>query len=131
MRNDPVLIARSLVGVPFRLHGRAPEHGLDCVGLAAFAFGRINGIPTGYALRGGDVQQMIRIVRRLGFVRRRVAWRRSDLLMLQPGPAQIHLGIWTGESLIHADAGLGRIVETPGVPRWPLLSAWLRREGRM
>ena len=131
MRNDPVPIARSLVGVPFRLHGRAPEHGLDCVGLAALAFGRIDGVPTGYALRGGDVQQMIRVVRSLGFVCRRVAWRRGDLLMLRPGPAQVHLGIWTGESLIHADAGLGRIVETPGVPRWPLLSAWLRRERKL
>lgn len=23
----------------------------------------------------------------------------------------------------------GRIVETPGTPRWPVLSAWLRRKG--
>ena len=130
MRNDPVPIARALVGLPFRLHGREPAHGLDCIGLAACAYGRNAGVPTGYALRGGDDRQTERIVRSLGFVRRHAGWRRGDLIMLRPGPAQIHLGIWTGESLIHADAGLGRIVETPGVPRWPMLSAWLRRDRR-
>lgn len=31
--------ARSLIGVPFRLHGRNPRFGLDCVGLAAEVFG--------------------------------------------------------------------------------------------
>ena len=127
MRNDPVPAARQMLGVPFRLQGRVPEYGLDCVGLVASAFGLTDGVPTGYTLRGGDLQRFERIVRDLGFVRRHAGWRRSDLLMFRPGPAQVHLGLWTGESLIHADAGLGRIVETPGIPNWPVLSAWLYR----
>lgn len=128
MRNDPVAIARPLVGLRFRLQGRAPEHGLDCVGLIAIAFGLNDGVPTGYSLRGGDIQQFETVLRRLGFVRRKAEWRAGDVLMLRPGPAQIHLGLWTGGSLIHADARLGRIVETPGIPGWPVLSAWLRRQ---
>jgi lipoprotein Spr len=127
MRNDPIANARALLGVPFRLHGRTPEYGLDCVGLVAIAFGLNDGVPTGYALRGGDPQHFERALRRQGFVGRKAEWRSGDVLMLCPGPAQVHLGLWTGESLIHADAGLGRIVETPGIPRWPILSAWLHR----
>lgn len=129
MRNDPVAIARPLLGVRFRLQGRAPEYGLDCVGLIAIAFGLSDGVPTGYPLRGGDIRQFEHLLRRSGFVRRKAGWRRGDVLVLRPGPAQVHLGLWTGESLIHADAGLGRIVETPGIPTWPVLSVWLRRKG--
>jgi len=130
MQNDPVACARALLDVPFRLHGRAPEFGLDCVGLVAVAYGLNRNVPTGYGLRSRDLAHWERIIRAQGFARRRAGWRRGDLLVVCPGPAQIHLGVWTGESLIHADAGLGRIVETPGIPRWPVLSAWLRRAGR-
>lgn len=130
MRNDPVSSARALLGVPFRLHGRAPEHGLDCVGLAAAAYGLSENVPTGYGLRSRDLAHWERIIRKQGFARRRVGWRSGDLIILCPGAAQIHMGVWTGVSLIHADAGLGRIVETPGIPHWPVLSAWLRRTGR-
>lgn len=130
MRNDPVPAARALLGVPFRLHGRAPELGLDCVGLVAVAYGLSENVPTGYSLRSRDLAHWERIIRAQGFARRRAGWRRGDLLLLCPGAAQIHLGVWTGAGLIHADAGLGRIVETPDIPRWPVLSAWLRRNGR-
>lgn len=84
-------------------------------------------VPTGYSLRSRDPAHWERVIRAHGFVRRRAGWRRGDLLMVCPGVAQIHLGVWTGASLIHADAGLGCIVETPGTPRWPVISAWLRR----
>lgn len=130
MRNDPVISARTLIGVPFRLHGRAPDLGLDCVGLVAIAYHLTSNVPTGYGLRSRDLSHWERIIRAQGFARRHAHWRRGDLLAVRPGPAQIHLGVWTGDSLIHADAGLGRIVETPGIPRWPVLSAWLRRLGR-
>lgn len=130
MPNDPIAVARGLLGTPFRLHGRAPERGLDCVGLVAIAYGLRSNVPTGYALRGRPHAYWETVMRAQGFVRRCADHRPRDLLFLCPGPAQIHLGVWTGASLIHADAGLGRIVETPGAPRWPVLSAWLYRKGR-
>ena len=46
--------AESLVGTRFRLHGRDPDTGLDCVGLLAAslaAIGRAAPLPNGYRLR--------------------------------------------------------------------------------
>lgn len=60
-RERIVAQARALVGVPFRLHGRRAEHGLDCVGLVALAFRRAGhrGVtPEHYALRGGDPEAL-------------------------------------------------------------------------
>ncbi len=84
-------------------------------------------VPTGYPLRGGDpVRWRGAIDARL----RRVTDRRAgDLLMMRSGPGQVHLGIWTGGSLIHADAGLGRVVERPGEPPWPVTGMWRREDG--
>ncbi len=56
------------------------------------------------------------------------AWRAAELLLMRSGPGQLHLGIWTGDALVHADAGIGRVVARPGVPPWPVLAAWRRRQ---
>ena len=48
----------------------------------------------------------------------------ADILLLQPGLDQLHLGLWTGTGLVHAHAGLRRVVETPGQPSFPLLGIW-------
>lgn len=115
--------ARSMIGAPFRLHGRG-RAGIDCVGLIAFAF-KESSLPTGYALRTADTGALTAPLRALRFrPRRRV--KPGDVLLLDAGPAQLHLGLWTGTSLIHADAALRRVVETPGTPRWPVLSIWRR-----
>lgn len=124
MPDDPVSRARALIGVSFRLHGRSPETGLDCVGLVALAYGLKDNVPTGYALRGRPHSYWEKVMRSHGFRRQSTAPVPGDLLFVCPGPLQIHLGVWSGESLIHADAGLGRIVEAPGEPRWPMLSTW-------
>lgn len=122
---DPIATARTLVGTPFRLHGRDSVSGVDCVGLVSLAFGRPGEAPSGYTMRGGEGAAFETLLRTLRCKRRRVAPKRRDVFLLASGPAQFHLGIWTGDSLIHADAGLRRVVETPGWPRWPLLSAWI------
>lgn len=125
MPNSRVSRARALIGTRFRMHGRDALHGLDCVGLAALVFDCP--APSGYPLRGGSRSALESTLRGLGFRRRNAGLRAGDLLLLRPGPAQFHLGVWTGESLIHADLGLKRVVEAPGTPRWPLLSAWTYR----
>jgi murein DD-endopeptidase / murein LD-carboxypeptidase len=129
MADRIVARARDALGAPFRLHGRDAATGLDCVGLAALAFRRSEGIPTGYALRGGDAPNYMAMLRALRFTKRRGNPRAGDLLLLQAGPTQFHLGLWTGESLIHADAQLRCVVELPGMPPWPLIGAW-HRKGR-
>ncbi len=97
------------------------------MGLVALALARTAGIPTGYALRGGSVEGHVATIRALRLTKRRGEPRAGDVLLMQPGPQQFHLGLWTGESLIHADAQLRRVVERPGVPPWPVVAAWHNR----
>lgn len=123
MSKRVIMRARDLVGIPFRLHGR-DAGGLDCVGLVALAY-RQAAVPSGYALRTADAAAVTVPLKAMRFRKRR-ACRPGDVLLLDAGPAQLHLGLWTGDSLIHADAALRRVVETPGAPRWPILSIWRR-----
>lgn len=115
--------ARALIGVRFRLHGRDPATGLDCVGLAAAAAGVA--APTGYALRGGDPERIARACRAAGFAPAE-DMRPGDLLLLRPGPGQLHLAVKTEAGFVHADAGLRRIVERPGRPEWEVMQIWRR-----
>ena len=115
--------ARALLGIPFRLHGR-DKSGLDCVGLVALVAGQKDGIPTGYSLRNGLGQRWISELDALGKRRPEGACSPGDILLMDAGPAQYHLGLWTGDGLIHADARLRRVVELPGSPPWPVLGAW-------
>lgn len=123
-RADPRIVARAraLVGVRFRPQGRDPAAGLDCIGLAAASL-RVKAPAAGYALRGGSPAQLEEGLRAAGLRPVRAA-RAGDLLVLAAGAAQLHLAIWTGTGIVHADAGLRRIVERPGPPPWPLLRAW-------
>lgn len=116
------------MGVRFRRQGRAPEEGLDCVGLVAFA-NRLQHVPTGYALHGGTEDRLARELRMAGFRPVR-AMKPGDTLALRAGFEQLHLGIWTGTALVHADAGLRRVVERPGLPPWPMVGVWRHRARR-
>jgi murein DD-endopeptidase / murein LD-carboxypeptidase len=116
--------ARHLLGTPFRLHGRSAQTGLDCVGLIAEIFEREAGVPNGYALRN-DLEPRWIVYMDAQFVRRdATAPAAGDILLLRAGPAQFHLGLWSGQGLIHADARLRRVVEWPGLPDWPLIGLW-------
>ncbi|HVQ09376.1 MAG TPA: peptidoglycan endopeptidase [Allosphingosinicella sp.] len=114
--------ARALIGVEFRPQGRSPASGLDCIGLAAAAIG-VRNPPRDYALRGGSAARLAAALAAAG-LRAVAAARPGDLLVLAPGPAQLHLGIVTEGGLVHADAGLRRVVERPGPAPWPILSIW-------
>lgn len=123
-----VTAARACIGTPFRLRGSDPSHGLDCVGLVAHAFRAVGvpvRLPTGYALRGGDRRDIEKWIGRNG-LEQCVAdsAQAGDLLLLQPGHRHFHFAVRSDAGFIHADIGLRRIVETPGMPRWSILSVW-------
>lgn len=117
--------ALACVGAPFRLHGRVPEHGLDCVGVAAWAL-RAGGwgglVPTGYALRGGDER---RTAMALGAALCRGCGNdMGAVLLVRAGPGQLHLAVKVADGVVHADAALRRVVMRPGPLPWPLIGAW-------
>ena len=117
--------ARALVGARFRLHGRDPASGLDCVGVVAAALraaGWAGDVPSGYALRGGDAGQIAVLLDR--HLARGDGIRPGDIVLAVPGPGQFHLTILTETGFVHADASLRRVVERPGLPPWSVVGAW-------
>ncbi len=121
----------ALVGATFRLGGRQPATGIDCVGLVACALGGAEA-PTGYALRNTDVARHLAFVARAGFGPARGALERGDLVLVRPGPAQHHLLVAVGPAaFVHAHAALRRVVRQPGPLPWPQQARWrlLTQEG--
>lgn len=116
--------AEALVGAPFRLGGRDPATGLDCVGLVACALGEAD-TPQGYGLRNADITRHLAFAARSGFVAQTGPIARGDLVLAQPGPAQHHLLIASGHRrFVHAHAGLRRVVLHQGPLPWPELLCW-------
>jgi hypothetical protein len=120
--------ARALVGCRFRPQGRDPDTGLDCVGVILECFGLpADCVRRDYRMRGphrdrieGALPQFFRKVSR-------VKSGTGDVLVLGVADEQVHLAVRTGAGFVHADARLGKVVETPGDPPWAVLSAWRRR----
>lgn len=119
--------ARALVGTRFRLQGRS-ELGLDCVGVAIATYGlRGESIRRDYRIRDDHAAE---VRDTLGSYFRRVAAgeiRPGDLMLMRVALDQLHLAVRTAAGFVHAHAGLRRVVETPGLPQWPLLGVYRRR----
>ena len=127
MKIDYAERARALVGTRFRVQGRDAE-GLDCVGVAIATY-RVpaGGVRRDYRLRG-DHEPEIRAGLSEHF--RRIPatqLRTGDLMLMRVSNEQLHLGIRTDAGFVHAHARLLRVVETPGMPEWPLIAAYRRR----
>lgn len=114
--------ARALVGTRFRPHGRGGGEGVDCVGLVGTALGR-GDVRRDYTLRGGDMPALEAELAAAG-LRAVEDCQAGDVIVMRSGPGQLHLGIWTGAGLVHADAGLRRVVERPGDVPWPVVGVW-------
>jgi len=126
MKADFVAGARALVGTPFRAQGRDPSKGLDCVGLVLEVFGiPIDTVRRNYRLRGEHRAEIETELAR--FFRAVRSGKPGDLMLLRVAPAQLHLGVCTSRGFVHADARLGRTVETPGEPRWTVLGTFRKR----
>lgn len=115
--------ALALVGCRFRVHGRDPATGLDCVGVVALATGVA--VAGGYALRGGDLGAVAARILAAGLVAVADALP-GDVMLMRSGPGQLHLAVKTARGFVHADAGLRRVVERPGEPEWEILGLWRR-----
>jgi len=118
--------ALALVGTPFRLRGRDPRTGIDCVGLALIALrnaGRDVREPPAYQLRGTSADRAETLLRANGLVPAPKE-QPGDILLVESGPMQVHLMIRAGTGHVHAHAGLGRVVLMPMPASSPVRSLW-------
>lgn len=118
--------ARAVLGSRFRLHGRDPATGLDCVGLAGHAFAVSARLPSGYGLGVRDRARMAPVIAGFGLVPGEAG--AGDLLLVSSGRGRLHFVIadGSGEACggVHADLALGRVVERPGPLPWQMLGRW-------
>ena len=119
--------ARALVGTRFRPQGRGAEW-LDCVGVVIAAFGiDPASVRRDYSLRKHErrevEQGLCESFRRVSTA----AIRPGDVMLMSVDADRLHLGVRTAGGFVHAHARFRRVVETPGMPQWPVLSAWRRR----
>mgnify|MGYP005843803639 CR=1 FL=1 len=126
--------ALGLAGAPFRMHGRDPATGLDCVGVAVAALaliGRPVSPPDDYRLRGGSVHRFDRWAAGCGLlvVPSHNLEAAGDVLLCAAGPQQFHVMIDAGSVLVHAHIGLRRVAATPKPAPWPVLRRWRLEEG--
>lgn len=127
---DLALAAQGLVGTRFRLHGRDPLNGVDCIGLLGAAMARCGqpiALPTGYTLRLGDLAPWLPDPARLGFTHVDGPIMPGDVVLLLLGAGQFHLAIAAApHGWIHAHAGLRRVVFTPLLPAGRIAHHWRR-----
>lgn len=116
--------ARRCVGTRFRIQGRLPGVGLDCVGVvvcAAAAAGIRLADATDYSLHG---EQAGRLDDALSGLRPVAAGAAGDVAVFEPASGTRHVGIVTEGGLVHAHAGLRRVVEGPADPDWSPIGIW-------
>lgn len=124
--------AESFLGAAFRLHGRDRFTGFDCLGLVLIAMAEI-GRPVPMAIRYGlrnlAWDRFLRLPEAAGFSETDTPLEAGDVLLLEAGPAQLHLAIVGAEGgIVHAHAGLGRVVHTPFPLPWPVVGQWRLRD---
>lgn len=113
--DEIIRYARELLDMPFRHQGRAPSGKTDCAGVICHVASRggvahedqsdYPRLPGGGRLEAAlDAQPCLARVQ-LADVRP------GDVLLMRFGRDPQHLGIFTGNSLIHAYEPMGRVVE--------------------
>ena len=120
--------ALDLIGVPFLLHGRSADAGLDCVGLVGLCVSAVDkgtDVPTDYRLRGQHIERACAYFDERQFSQvSDASVVAGDILLLEPGVRQIHFAVVTPKGAVHAHLGLGRVVATPLPLPWTTIAQW-------
>ncbi len=120
--------ALALVGRPFRLHGRDPATGLDCVGLVFAVLGSVGArpvAPTGYGLRNLDIAHWLPLAARSGLTPAQGPVSAGDIILVSLAHCQHHLVIAADPgTIVHAHAGLRRVVRQPLDAGWRICARW-------
>lgn len=117
-----------LIGSRFRLQGREPATGLDCIGVLAAALraiGRPTELPRTYHLKTllpvgiGAIAGACGLQAAVGEIHP------GDVLLVRISACQLHLLLALGPSaFVHAHAGLRRVVRHDGELGWPVIARW-------
>ena len=125
-----VAAVRAEVGTRFRPQGRVPGLGLDCVGVvlvAARATGMAPPRLPAYAL-GGDHEALLCEALEAAALSPVGEPGPGDIHLFAPAEGRRHFAVQVSAGapwrLVHAHAGLGRVVEAPAEPGWAHLGAW-------
>lgn len=120
--------AHALVGTRFRLNGRDPATGLDCLGVLACALAAIGHdaeLPNGYELRSRGDRGAARIAGAAGLTPAVDPVTPGDVLLVRCSPVQLHLLVARdAKRFVHAHAGLRRVVLGPRDPAWVDAGHW-------
>lgn len=120
--------ALALAGAPFRLNGRDPRTGLDCLGVLAAslrAIGRAAPLPMRHSLRHRGEIDGDAVAWAAGLEHALTAIGPGDVLLARCSPVQLHVLIAAGPCrFVHAHAGLRRVVVGPLDPAWRILGRW-------
>lgn len=120
--------AGSLIGTPFRLNGRDAQSGVDCLGLIIVALrkaGHPVADPRDYRLRQRTVDHLMPFARRNGFEPHLGITVPGDLLLFALPGLQHHVALAADQGrIIHAHAGLRRVVEGQADPNWIAVATW-------
>jgi len=120
--------AQELVGCRFRLRGRDPDTGLDCVGVIAIALlrsGHKGLVPTDYVLRNKNVARVYDEAQNLGLIPGQNVDKPGSIVLLKVGPYQFHFAICAGDGrFVHAHAGLRKVVMSPTLPDGHVIAIW-------
>lgn len=116
------------MGCPFRLYGREPGSGLDCLGLvlcSLAAIGKNVDEIESYGLRNLSVDRFLPAAGQAGLAPVSGNSLSGDVLLFRLPAAQYHLGIISSSlALVHAHAGLRRVILTPPPLFWPVERHW-------
>lgn len=120
--------ASGFIGTPFRLQGRNPACGLDCIGLVLASLAEVGikvALPADYRARRRSFAIPRDALLAAGLVEATGRPRAGDLLLLQTGPVQAHAAVsLTPGEIIHAHASLKRVVRSPLPDSWAVLAIW-------
>lgn len=112
---DVIAAARALIGTPFAHQGRLPGIALDCAGVivaTATALGIAHDDVAGYSrLPGNGLLRQVLDGQAALVPVRTDAIAPGDILLMRFKREPQHLGIYTGETLVHAWQIIGNVCE--------------------